>query len=51
MTQQELTQKHGTPSEFEKAVWAAYSDLMITYDEAIAAIQKYRSEWLAAPGD
>ena len=44
-TRDELTAKHGTPEEFERAVWEAYCNLFVTKDEAEAAIIKYREEW------
>lgn len=40
-----LAEKHGTPTEFESAVWMAYDTLYITGDEAVAAINKYKREW------
>jgi hypothetical protein len=43
--QQELKGKHGTPDEFEAAVWNAHDQLFLTADEAVAAINKYRQEW------
>jgi hypothetical protein len=43
--QQELKAKHGTPDEFERAVWAAYAGLWVTEEEAKRAIGKYRQEW------
>ena len=46
--QKELAYKHGTPEQFEKAIWKAWDDLFITSDEADAAIKKYRAEWDAA---
>ena len=48
-TREELTAKHGTPKEFERAVWAAWAQLFVTTAEAEKAIVKYRDEWLAAP--
>jgi hypothetical protein len=45
MTQAELRARHGTPEAFEKAVWRAYAQLFITYDEAVDAIAIYRQEW------
>jgi hypothetical protein len=47
-TREELRSKHGTPEEFERAVWKAYADLFITKGEADAAIAKYRVEWRVA---
>jgi hypothetical protein len=46
--QERLRAAHGTPREFEAAVWRAYADLFVTHDEAVAGIQKYRDEWEAA---
>ena len=46
--QKELAEKHGTPEQFEKAIWKAWDDLFITSGEADAAIKKYRAEWDAA---
>ncbi len=40
-----LAQKHGTPLEYEDAVWAAYATMDIDMTEALAAITKYRVEW------
>ena len=48
-TKNELREAHGTPEEFERAVWAASNDLFVTDDEARAAILKYRAEYAAAP--
>jgi hypothetical protein len=46
--QKELAEKHGTPEQFEKAIWKAWDDLFISSNEADAAIKKYRAEWDAA---
>jgi protein subunit release factor A len=46
--QDELAEKHGTPEQFEKAVWKAYSDLFGSQEEAVSAIRKYRNEWESA---
>jgi hypothetical protein len=46
--QKQLSEKHGTPGQFEKAIWKAWGDLFITSGEADAAIKKYRAEWDAA---
>ena len=46
--QEQLAKDHGTPEQFEQAVWNAYANLMIAYDEANAAIMRYRAEWAAA---
>ena len=45
MTQDELRARHGAPEAFEQAVWRAYAQLFITYDEAVDAIAIYRQEW------
>lgn len=37
--QEELAEQHGTPEQFEKAIWEAYADLFITRTEAWAAIR------------
>jgi hypothetical protein len=44
--QKKLADKHGTPFQFQRAVWRAYDDLFITHEEAVAAIDKYQWEWL-----
>lgn len=41
---EELIKKHGTLDQFEKAVWKAYDDLLITHSEAVAGIDKYKKE-------
>jgi hypothetical protein len=46
--QKELAEKHGTPEQFEKAIWKAWDDLFLTSSVADAAIKRYRSEWDAA---
>jgi len=48
MTKKKLTEKHGTPEEFEKAIWNAYNSLMITFPEAVKAIRDYNNEWWRA---
>jgi hypothetical protein len=50
MKRKELEEKHGTPDQFEKAIWKAYADLFITMPEAMAAIQKYKAEWEQTEG-
>lgn len=50
-TKEELRAAHGTPEEFEAAVWRAANDLFITDDEARAGIEKYRAEYAAAPSE
>lgn len=47
MNKQELQEKHGTPAQFEGAVWKACWDLFITYEEAVKAIADYKAEWEA----
>jgi hypothetical protein len=32
--QKRLMAKHGTPEEFERAIWTAYGESFITYREA-----------------
>jgi len=46
--QHRLKELHGTPDELEAAVWRAHADLWVTYDEALAAIGKYRDDWREA---
>ena len=48
--QKELAEKHGTPEQFEKAIWKAYADLFITSTEAWTAIRKYKEEWKQTEG-
>ena len=43
-----LIKKHGTVADYEKAIWKAHADLFITTVEAIAAINGYRHEFIAA---
>ena len=47
-TREGLKAQHGTPEEFERAVWEAYTQLFITKEEADEAIRKYRGEWADA---
>ena len=47
-TRAELRSSHGTPEEFEHAVWEAHAQLFVTTDEANTAIGKYREEYAAA---
>lgn len=42
----DLRERHGTPAEFEQAVWRAWD--FLTYDEQIAGIKAYRARWEAA---
>jgi hypothetical protein len=46
--QNELAEKHGTPEQFEKAIWKACDDLAITTQEAVAEINGYKYEWMQA---
>ncbi len=46
--QWKLIEKHGTVSDFERAIWKAHADLFITTVEAVAAINGYRHEFIAA---
>lgn len=48
MKQEKLAEKHGTPEQFEKAIWKACDDLTITIQEAVAAINEYKYEWMRA---
>jgi hypothetical protein len=43
VSKRELAEKHGTPEEFERAVWGAIGEISV--NEAIEAINKYRAEW------
>ncbi len=43
--QKELAEKHGTPEQFEKAIWKAYTDLFLSATEAWSAIRSYQYEW------
>ncbi len=49
MTQEELRVRHGTPEAFAQAVWQAFYQGFITYDEALDAIAIYHQEWAASP--
>lgn len=44
-TQEELREKHGTPEEFERAVWEAHAQLFVATEEAMKTIAKYHDEW------
>ena len=46
--QWKLIEKHGTVTDFEKAIWKAHGDRFITTVEAIAAINGYRHEFISA---
>jgi len=45
-TRAQLRARHGTPEDFEAAVWACE---MVTDTEAERAIRRYRQQWAAAP--
>lgn len=49
--QRRLALKHGTPAQFESAVWKAFGNLAITAEESNRAIEKYKSEWSKAGRD
>lgn len=49
LSKTELAEKHGTPAQFEAAVWRAAEAGEITIAEARAAIEKYQAEFTAAP--
>lgn len=40
----DLIALHGSPQEFELAVWRAHADLFLTTEEARAAIHEYHEE-------
>lgn len=44
----ELIKKHGTPKQFEAAIWDAWTKLEITTEEANAAITGYNHEFTDA---
>jgi hypothetical protein len=44
--QKELKVKHGTPEQFEAAVWRALGEISVK--EAIDGIHKYEREWAEA---
>lgn len=46
--QEYLKSVHGTPEDFEKAIWTAHGYLVITENESRRAIEKYKDEWEAA---
>lgn len=48
-TQQEKRRAHGTPDEFEAAVWRAQADGYVTGEEAFEASQSYRRDYYEAP--
>jgi len=48
--QRELWEKHGTPEQFETAVWDCVPS-MISVTEAEEAIEAYRIQWHAAASD
>ena len=39
-----MSEEPMTLCEFEKAAWSAESQLIITHEEAVAAIEKFREE-------
>lgn len=43
----EMRKHHGTPAEFEVAVWQAVGEISI--EEAVNAVLKYKTEWHEAP--
>ena len=43
----EMKKHHGTPPEFEEAVWNALGEISVS--EATRAVMKYRAEWAEAP--
>ena len=47
MTRADLAAKHGTPEEFEAAVWRAAAEL--DFADVRRAIDDYRREWAEAP--
>jgi hypothetical protein len=48
MTQDQLQAKHGTPSEFEAATWELFYNQKIEASDAMAAISRYRKQWVTA---
>lgn len=46
--QKALAKKHGTPSEFIRAVYAANAQGLCNIEEADAGIAKYEKEWKEA---
>jgi hypothetical protein len=44
-TLKEMRSRHGDPKAFAAAVWDAHDTLMVTTNEARAAIAKYEREW------
>jgi hypothetical protein len=46
--QKVLREKHGSPAEFEDAIWRAHAQCFCTTDEALTGIAKYRNEWAVA---
>lgn len=48
-TQGEMNAKHGTPDQFEAAVWRAQADGFVTTKEAYEAVRKYKSDYNSAP--
>jgi len=48
-TRAEMRARHGTPHEFAVAAWRAYSDLMVTLEEAKTAVANYERAYADAP--
>jgi hypothetical protein len=46
--QKALAEAHGTPDQFERAVWAAWAQLFLTTSEAERAISDYYQRWVKA---
>jgi 3-methyladenine DNA glycosylase/8-oxoguanine DNA glycosylase len=44
MTRAEIAAKHGTPAEFEEAVWRAVGQF-ISVAEAQEAIERFKRDW------
>jgi hypothetical protein len=44
-TLEEMRARHGDPKAFAAGVWNAHDCLMITPNEARAAIERYEREW------
>lgn len=49
LTREAKAKEHGTPEEFESAIWRAQADGFVTTNEAIATIRRYYAEYEAAP--
>ena len=48
MTKAELREAHGTPRDFELALWAAWNQNFVSLQELQDADAKYRAEFEAA---